>query len=119
MQGREFLIIARELVLRPNRCWNVARALSAGDSPNRRINAHVRLRFTYAANIELKQIGDALDHLGRFRNLASYDLRTFPQFSSPIAAQKAIKDASDALAQLDQLDQNPLLRAAAIASIRP
>src|SRR2546423_12747327 len=42
------------------------------------LHAQVRLRFIYAADIDLKKIGDALEVLNKHRNAASYDLQPLP-----------------------------------------
>jgi len=67
----------------------------------------------------LKQIGRVLDRLVQLHNHASYDLRALPAFSSPVEAQLAIQDATDALALLDAIESDSARLAAAIASLRP
>lgn len=91
-----------------------------GFPPPRRDNMHawVRLRFAYAGDSGLQAIGRALDWLVRERNRANYDLQA-TVFSSPTPAQDAIRDATAALSLLDQIDGDPVQRAAAIGAIRP
>jgi len=87
--------------------------------PRQSVHAAVRLRFVYSTDRDLKTIGDTLDLLSRRRNQATYDLRPTPLFASAGAAQRAIAAVTDALALLDQIDSDPVRRAAAIAAIRP
>ena len=134
MQGRAFLSVARMVVAGPTEAhWRgavvhayYALLLECRDAlerwafplpPHQSVHAYVRLRFTYAADADLKSIGDALDELVRFRNRASYDLKPLPMFTSPNAAQQAIQKASDTLALLDSIDADPTRRAIAIASM--
>jgi hypothetical protein len=87
--------------------------------PHQNVHAIVRLRFSTAADSDLKEIGKTLDRLVQLRNRASYDLNPLPALASPAEAQKAVKRATDALTLLDRIDRDPVRRAAAIATIRP
>jgi hypothetical protein len=86
----------------------------------RRDKAHhvVRLRFTYAAVPELKQIGLQLEQLGRLRTSADYETSLSGQFSNGKAAQQAVKDSEGAITILDQIEADPSRRAAAMAAIQ-
>ena len=136
MRGRAFLDLARELAAGATEAhWRGAAgrayyalllegrdALSRwGFSPpaGQGVHAWVRLRFTYAADKELKEIGDALDFLVQVRNHADYKLAPSPAFASAKKAQDAIDVAADTLARLDALEADPVRLAAAVATIRP
>jgi len=136
MDGRAFLGVARDLATRPSEAhWRAAagRAYYAllleglaslrrwGFLPPPRENVHtfVRLRFTYATDVDLRTIGVVIDDLVRLRNLADYQLAAHVRFASSIAAIRAITDARDAIDLLDQIEADPRRRAAALASIRP
>ena len=92
-----------------------------GLSLPRRDNVHawVRLRFTYAADADLKSIGRTLDDLVRLRNDASYDLTLPPGTFSSKKAQDATQHAVNGLAVLDQIVNDPARRSAAIAALGP
>jgi hypothetical protein len=83
------------------------------------LHAFARLRFTFAADPDLKKIGWVMDDLVKLRNQADYQLATPGSFSSAGRAALAILDARDAIALLDRIDADVTRRAAAIASIRP
>jgi hypothetical protein len=139
MQGRAFLELAREVVTGTTEAhWRGAAVhayyalfLESREALTRwaislplhsNTHASVRLRFTYAADFDLKQIGDALDKLGRLRNKASYDLTSpgvLAAFADSSEAQNAIQRAADTLALLDTIDADPVRKAAAIASFPP
>jgi hypothetical protein len=137
MPGREFLGLAREILASGTapRHWRAvvihayyALLLECRDAMARwglprlarqQVHAQIRLRLIFATNSDLKEIGQKLEKLGLDRNSASYDLRALPLFGSAVAAQDAVKKATDALALLDAIDTDPARRATAVASIRP
>lgn len=139
MQGRAFLELAREIVTGPGEAhWRGAAIhayyalfLECRDALNQwgitipkgqNVHASVRLRFLYANDSDLKQIGFALESLVLLRNSASYDLSSpaaLQSFASSADAQDAIQRAADALALLDAIQTDPVRKAAAIASFPP
>lgn len=136
MQGRAFLEVAREVVTGTTEAhWRAtvihayyALFLECRDALIRwrvtippRQNAHsaVRLRFIYAADPDLKQLGYALDKWCPRRNDASYDLSALPPFATDRLAQDAIVKVTTALALLDAIDNDPVRRASAIAAFPP
>lgn len=136
MSGRGFLIVARDVVAGTTPFHWRAAAIDAyyalflecrdallrwGLVLPRRENVHswVRLRYTYTAAPDLKELGYTLDDLVQLRNSASYDMNHLAVFATRTAAQKAIQDAEDALALLDSIEFDPIRQAAARAAIRP
>jgi hypothetical protein len=86
-----------------------------------RQNAHsaVRLRFLYAADVDLKSISDSLDTWVQRRNRASYDLGALLDFASDALARRALQEVTDTLALLDAIESDPARRASAIAAFPP
>jgi hypothetical protein len=135
MDGRAFLQSARHLLTAPteaNRRAAAGRAyyalLHEGRAalerwgfplpPNESLHRFVRLRFVYAADADLRQVGDALDRLGQLRNQADYQLANPGPFASDARAAQAVALAQAQVDRLDQIEADPVRRAAAIAAIR-
>jgi hypothetical protein len=135
MQGREFLALAREIIAgNTERHWRgvagrayYALMLECREAlfrwgftipPRENVHTFARLRFTFAADADVKKIGKPLEDLGRLRNLADYTLSPGAPFADAIEAQQAIQKPTDAIALLDAIDGDPTRRAAAIAAIR-
>jgi hypothetical protein len=136
MDGRAFLRPARDLMGGPDEpYWRTAvvnayyaLVLEARDAlarwgrpvPRReKVHSFVRLKFIYAADVDLQAIGDALESLVRSRNLASYRLGPLKEFADAALAGQVVQDADDALTLLDAIEAGPARRAAAIASLPP
>lgn len=136
MQGRAFLDVARILVRGTSEAfWRAtvihsyyAMFLECRDALARwgiaiplrqNVHATVRLRFTYAADADLKKISFTLDHWCKWRNKASYNLASVPGFATDVRAQNAIAEIAAALAVLDAIEADPVRRAAAIAAFPP
>lgn len=87
--------------------------------PRQNVHSAVRLRFIYAADADLKQLGFTLDHWCQWRNDASYHLAPLPDFATDNLAQNAITKIAAALALIDAIESDPVRRAAAIAAFPP
>jgi hypothetical protein len=135
MQGRAFLLVARDDVLGLTEAhWRTAAGrayyalfLEARDAlqrwgipptPHQSEHWFVRLRFYIRANADLKPIGLALDGLSRLRNEADYRLAVPGRFVNNVEAQRGIVDATKAIGILDQIEADPQRRNAAIKDIR-
>jgi hypothetical protein len=134
MPGRGFLDVARDVATGPTEYHRRAAVVHAYYAlllecrdalfrwgfalPSQNaLHSWVRLRFVYAADEDLKAIGDGLERLVRLRNRASYDLQSVA--FKPGVPQAAFQAAETALALLDGIESDPVRRAAAVASIRP
>jgi len=135
MDGSRFLDIARELLRGTTEAhWRTAagRAYYAlmlegrdllhrwgfAAPPRDQVHAFVRLRFSYAADPDLKEVGRALEELGKLRNQADYQLTAGPRFSSFGKARQAVQDAENQLVLLKLVDADLPRRTAVITDIR-
>lgn len=82
------------------------------------IHAFVRLRFLYAADADLKDIGRVLEELVLLRNRADYQLDRPGPFVSVHVVTQAVLKSQDAINRLDRIDHAPARRAAVIADIQ-
>ena len=136
MQGRAFLDVARTLIRGTTEAYWRATVIQAyyalflecrdalarwgiAIPPRQNVHSTVRLRFIYANNADLKQLGFVLDHWCKERNAASYDLTSLAPFATDTWAQTAIADLTASLALLDAIESDPVRPAAAIASFPP
>jgi len=136
MDGRDFLDVAQDDAAGPSSAhWRSAAVnayyalmLEGRDAllrwgfplpPRQGVHAWVRLKFVYAADADLKVIGDALEDLVKLRNNAHYNLKPLSEFALATHALDAIQRARDALALLDGIEADPTRRAAAIAAVPP
>ena len=135
MDGSRFLDVARELVRgRSEAHWRSAAGrayyalmLEGREAlhrwgfvapPRDQVHSFVRLRFSFASDGDLKQVGRALEELGKLRNQADYQLAAGPRFSSPGKALQALQDAEDHLQLLKLIDADLPRRTAVITDIR-
>jgi hypothetical protein len=86
--------------------------------PRENVHTFVRLRFDYAADADLKNLGRKLEKFCKLRNRADYDLSVSPTFASDTKAREAIQEVTAALVLLDAIDGDPVRQAAAIAAIQ-
>jgi hypothetical protein len=135
MRGREYLELAREILLgATERHWRgtagrayYALMLECRDAlsqwgfpvpPRQNVHTFVRLHFRYPADHGLKRIADVLERSVQLRNLADYELSPLPEFRSGARAAQIVQEVGTSLALLDAMDADPARRAAAIAAIR-
>jgi hypothetical protein len=135
MKGREFLKLAHENMAgadEVHRRGAVGRAyyavmlecrvaLSRWSIPMpRRENVHtfVRLRFSYAVNADLRNIGRVLERVGQLRNRADYDLANLSEFASDAVATNALQKVAAAIDLLDAIEADAVRKADAIKAIR-
>src|SRR4029077_11794912 len=121
MDGREFLLVARELALGATEAhWRSAvgradYALFLGGlaalerwgfarPPRHQVHAFVRLRFTYASDSDLRRAGKAIDDLVQRRNEADYQIAFYGSFADAAEANRVIREAESNLALLDQVE---------------
>lgn len=73
-----------------------------------RINIHqfVREQFQNRADPDYQEIGEALDRLSQYRNIADYDLNNPALNNLPFTTQAVLRWAKEALAKLHQLQSN-------------
>ncbi len=136
MQGRAYLDLAREVVLGGTEAhWRAtvihsyyALLLECRDAlsrwgwsvpPHQNVHSEVRLCLIFATDADLKTIGRALDFLVQDRNRASYNTQARRVLIDQSLAQARLREATNALALLDQIDGNSTRRAAAIAALPP
>ena len=78
------------------------------DSNGQRINIHrfVREQFINQADQDYQEIGEALDRLSEYRNIADYDLNHPVLNNLPFTTQAALRWTREALAKLHRLQRN-------------
>jgi hypothetical protein len=136
MRGKAFLDVARDLQPKAAEpywratvihayyalileCRDALTRWGISISPRQNVHSAVRLRFLYASDPELKQIGSALDDWGRHRNEASYNLAPLRKFTTNSLAQRSIVEVTAVLDLLDAIESDSIRRAAAVASFPP
>lgn len=137
MEGRAFLKVAQEVIQGDSEAHRRAAAgrayyalmLEAREFLNRQgfvrpphdsIHSFVRLNLIYSVDSGLQQVGFTLERLGRLRNEADYQL-TDPhrRFSRSEPVEIAIQNANEAIAMLDEVENDEDRRLAAIRPIQP
>jgi hypothetical protein len=136
MEGRKFLQLAQELIAGTEEyhwraaaihayyalvleCRDALSRWAAAVARHQSVHQAVRLKFVYARDTDLNDIGRQLDWLVRRRNDASYNLGVIADFANDAVARWAITRSSNALALLAAIDGDPARRTAAIASLPP
>lgn len=135
MQGREFLDVAVKLAGEQLEAdWRTAagRAYYAlmqegrailqrwgiTPAPREELHRFVHLRFVYAADADLKDVGRKLEQLGRLRNQADYQIDNPGPFNSAAIVKRAVALAKATIALLDQIQSDSNRQAAAMAAAR-
>jgi hypothetical protein len=135
MDGRAFLDVAKELAQGATEAhWRAAAGRTYYASmlegwsallhwgftvPARQpLHSFVRMRFNYAADADLQEIGRALDSLSWLRNQADYHLTSPGPFPNALQVRQAIVRAEGGVVRLDQVEADHSRRAAVIADIR-
>jgi|SRR5262245_31387490 len=135
MDGRRFVEIAQELIQGGteghyraaagrayygllHEGWAALKRWSIPQRPRESVHSFVRLRFTYAADKDLKKVGDIMDGLVQLRNQADYELTTSGPFASPKRAEDAINSALRAVTLLDTVEGDPVRTLSAIVANR-
>ena len=85
--------------------------------PQFQIHAFIRNRYLYAADLDLRRIGDMLKHLYDLRAQADYEIDVLGPFHSYFASEQAVIDAEDVIDLLDSIDRDPARRSAVVAAI--
>ena len=77
-------------------------------SNGERINIHqfVREQFINRADQDYQEIGETLDRLSGYRNIADYDLNHTVLNNLPFTTQATLRWAKEALAKLQQMRRN-------------
>ena len=136
MNGRAFLGPARDLVAGPSEAHRRSAAGRAYDAAfqearaalerwgvaiSRRESIHsaVRLRFTYAGDLEARRIGDRLEDLAKLRNEADYKLASPGSFRDATDAEAAIDKAEALITLIDAIEAQSARRAEVIESFQP
>ncbi len=86
--------------------------------PRENIHTFVRLRFYSNTDPDLQTIGRVLERLGRLRNEADYELSVAGSFADNKRALKAILDAEQAIALIDQIEADTARRTTAVGALR-
>jgi hypothetical protein len=135
MRGREFVTVARELVLRPTEAhWRAASGrayygllLSLRDAmmnwglsrpmPSQ-VHQLVYRRLFVPTDGDTKQIGIWFDQLRAARARADYEAGTLAEFATNAGAKWAVQTADDTLRLLDMIEVDPRRRHTITAEIK-
>jgi hypothetical protein len=136
MDGRDFLVVSRELVGGATEAhWRTAvgRAYYAvmlalrdsfvrwGLSTPLQASVHqtTQRRLFVSKDSDMKTIGRLLQRLRDSRVIADYEITTRPEFATDVEARRMTRSAEDALTLFDLIDGDASRRAAIAAEIMP